>query len=73
MSVRVAFPAILVTSVMLVTVAHSEEPTPEKAHTTTEMVTAGASILTAIPSAMTTIANYYKHPVMIRWTERSAK
>jgi sporulation protein YlmC with PRC-barrel domain len=66
MSVRVALPSVLVITVMIVTIAHSQEPTtpmPEKPQTTTEMVTAGAPILTAIPSAMTTIANYYKQPV----------
>jgi sporulation protein YlmC with PRC-barrel domain len=66
MSFRVALP-FAITTLMVLTPAHSQEPlapsTSEKAQTTTEIVTGGAPILTSIPSAMTTIANYYKQTV----------
>jgi sporulation protein YlmC with PRC-barrel domain len=66
MSIRVALSVGLITTGMLAAVGHSQEsaaPPLEKRRTTTEMVTGSAPILTAIPSAMTTIANYYKQPV----------
>jgi hypothetical protein len=60
----VFFPVALA-SVALMANAGSQEPavSTEKPSTTTEMVTGGASILTSIPSTMTTIANYYKQNV----------
>jgi sporulation protein YlmC with PRC-barrel domain len=65
MSFRVALPVVMVT--MALTSARSQEPTSptpiEKAQTTTEIATGGAPILTSIPSAMTTIANYYRQAV----------
>jgi sporulation protein YlmC with PRC-barrel domain len=67
MSIRVALSVVLITTVTLVAVGHSQEPASpsplDKARTTTEIVTGGAPILTSIPSAMTTIANYYRQPV----------
>jgi sporulation protein YlmC with PRC-barrel domain len=66
MPFRVALPTALIT-VMALTAAEAQEPAirspSEKAQTTTERVTGGVPILTSIPSAMTTIANYYKQTV----------
>jgi sporulation protein YlmC with PRC-barrel domain len=64
MSFRIAL-LIAVTATMVLTSAHSQEPavSTKKAPTTTEIVTGGAPILTSIPSAMTTITNYYKQSV----------
>jgi sporulation protein YlmC with PRC-barrel domain len=66
MPFRVALPVALTLSMGL-SVIQAQEPgarsPSERAQTTTEMVTGGAPILTSIPTAMTTIANYYKQPV----------
>jgi sporulation protein YlmC with PRC-barrel domain len=66
MSFRIASP-IVIAALLTLSAAHSQQhPAPsssEKAPTTTEIVTGGAPILSSIPSAMTTIANYYKQSV----------
>jgi sporulation protein YlmC with PRC-barrel domain len=66
MSFWIASPIVIAT-VLTLSPAHSQEPSApspsEKAPTTTQIVTGGAPILTSIPSAMTTIANYYKQSV----------
>jgi sporulation protein YlmC with PRC-barrel domain len=66
MSFRIASPIVIATLLTL-SAAHSQQPpapsSSEKAPTTTEIVTGGAPILSSIPSAMTTIANYYKQSV----------
>jgi sporulation protein YlmC with PRC-barrel domain len=56
---------VAVTATMVLSSAHSQEPavSPEKAPTTTEIVTGGAPILTSIPSAMITVTSYYKQTV----------
>jgi sporulation protein YlmC with PRC-barrel domain len=65
MSFRIASP--IVAALLTLNAAHSQQPpapsSSEKAPTTTEVVTGGAPILSSIPSAMTTIANYYKQSV----------
>jgi hypothetical protein len=47
-------------SMLIVTSAQSQESpvSPEKAPTTTEIVTGGADVLTSIPSAMTSSTGY---------------
>ncbi len=61
---RVASAATLA-AVMVVNGAYCQEGSVagEKPATTTELVTGGAPILTAIPSGMTTVTNYYKQSV----------
>jgi sporulation protein YlmC with PRC-barrel domain len=58
MSFRIASP-IVTAALLTLSAAHSQQPPA----TTTEIVTGGAPILSSIPSAMTTIANYYKQSV----------
>jgi sporulation protein YlmC with PRC-barrel domain len=57
--------AIAAAAIAMNTVAHAQQPSAltENPVTTTEIATGGAQILTAIPSAMTTITNYYKQSV----------
>jgi hypothetical protein len=66
MSFRIASP-IVIAALLTLSAAHSQQPpapsSSEKAPTTTEIVTGGAPILSSIPSAMTTIASYYKQSV----------
>ena len=43
--------------------AQAQQPGAEPPATTTELVTGGAPILTAIPSAMTSLNNYFRQTV----------
>jgi sporulation protein YlmC with PRC-barrel domain len=47
----------------LVAGAQAQQPAADQPATTTDLVTGGAPILTSIPTAMTTIGNYYKQTV----------
>jgi sporulation protein YlmC with PRC-barrel domain len=62
MSFRIIFLTALASAVLTGTIARSQDLT-DKPSTTTEMATGGAPILTSIPSAMTTLTNYYKQNV----------